>query len=145
MNKRLLFFSFLSCVIISIVIESLLLSSKNNGTFIGFFFLLLFNWKVESIILHFVIYALSFYVIYRLVESSKSVFSFYLLLILFDALYLISIIIFDWNLSKDIFSSFQEYMTNGNHYLIYSFIVVLLTNFLGVTNFKKLQQKRSNL
>lgn len=115
----------LFCILLSIIIESLIISCiDKETTFKSNLIIFIFSWTTQSLMGHFIIYSIYFYIVYLLFKIIKSKIK-YFVLVLLMIIYFLSVMTIDWSLSKVLFKTFHEYILFGHYYLVYTAVVIL--------------------
>jgi hypothetical protein len=125
---------FFVCMFLSIMADSIAISILGldpDSNLPGHFMLLLYYWVIGNgvLIVALLLFSLYFVIIIYLVNNTNG-WIFYLLMVLWAFVFVVSVTLDDWNLSPPLWS-FGEYLSKGGHYSIYALVVAVFESVMG--------------
>ena len=125
MKLKLFLITFLLSMLLSTLLESII--AANNSQF-GYFQCLMFLAYAfgGSFLNHLILFSLYYLFTNWLVLVLKNLRWLLLSIVFLAMIYIATILICDWNLSRPYYKNFSDYFSRGLHYPLYAFFVVLI-------------------
>ena len=101
-------------------------------SFFQFFIVLIFFATGKGILVQLFLFGFYFFSVRYLVKSMKLGLVFYTSLLLLAVSSFAIVLLIDWNISKESYPSFENYIYQGNYYLVYTLMVILVLTTFGI-------------
>ena len=123
----------LLCKVSTSIIVALIAAHFNKAiNFIQFFIVLTFLGTGIGILIQLFLFWFYFFSVRYLAKSMKLGLLFYISLLLLAVSSFAIVLLIDWNLSKESYPSFETYIYQGNYYLVYTLMVILVLTIFGI-------------
>jgi hypothetical protein len=122
----------LSKILTSICVALIVAHFDHDITFLQSLIVLLLSGTSEGFIMHLVLFCIYFFNIKLIVTKITSPALFVIFLVLSGVLYFTVVTFIDWNISKRSFKDFENYISHGGYYSIYTIIVVFVLMIIGI-------------
>jgi hypothetical protein len=126
MKVKTLLLNFFICVVVSIFIDALIWNDPGNSIFIRKFFYLLLMGIPASLIYNLLIYSVYLISANYIAKKVTHLYFTVFILIVISIIYFTIILMLDWYYSKNLYHSFEEYINEFSHYLVFAIICILL-------------------
>lgn len=143
-KTRTVLLNFILCNIITIIIDAILWNPAYNTHtyFLGRFFYLLLNWVPLDFIYHVLIYFLYFFLVVYFFKLNIKPYIRIPGVVILGIIYFLAILFLDWQLSKARYHSFNDYLKEFSHYLVFTIVLIFQISFSAIWNkFRTRQQQ----
>lgn len=137
MKLRVFIYFFISIFLTNFIDAILWKDPGESGIFRKFIYLSIM-WVPSTFLCQFFIFFVYFLVNFFLIKKCNTRASLIVSMTIVSVVYFLVILSIDWYYSQPLYRSFNEYLNEFSHYLVYTLVTILLVSFI---NLKKLYPK----